>query len=73
MLAMHKDVQNKAFAEIRNCFVTANNPIDLNAVNNLPYLEMVIKETMRLFPSASIVGRYTSDKVYLGIRDEDCD
>jgi cytochrome P450 len=60
MLAMHQDVQEKLVNELREVFSTADDPIDFDVLNNLPYLEMVIKETLRLFPISAFTLRTTS-------------
>ena len=65
MLAMHKDVQGKVYDEIKS-WMENSDPSTLNDVNNLSYLEMVVKETMRLFPVGALVGRFSSGNVVLG-------
>lgn len=50
MLAMHKNVQENVVRELRGVFTAADDAVNYEALNGLPYLEMVIKETMRLFP-----------------------
>ncbi|XP_062557032.1 uncharacterized protein LOC134221879 [Armigeres subalbatus] len=59
MLAIHQDVQQKVYNEIVNVLGSRDPTI---AVNNdhlpkLIYTEMVMKETMRLFPVGPIVAR----------------
>lgn len=69
LLAMHKNIQEKAFDEVKSFFENCNEEVTLTDVNNnLTYLEMVMKETMRLFPAASMVGRYSTGSVHLGRR-----
>lgn len=69
MLAMHKNIQEKAHEEAISFFEGCNGGMNFQDVNNLPYLEMVLKETMRLFPPASMVGRYSTGTVELGCKD----
>lgn len=66
MLAMHKNVQKKAYEEVKSFFESCDDEVTLKDVNNLPYLEMTLKETMRLFPAASMVGRNSTGTVQLG-------
>ena len=66
MLAIHKSVQQKAYEEVKAVFESCNGEFTLDDVNNLPYLEMVLKETMRLYPAASMVGRQTTGPVEMG-------
>lgn len=66
MFAMFKDVQEKAYEEVEKVFSEADQEISLGDVNKLQYIEMILKETMRLFPAASVVGRQTTGTVQLG-------
>jgi cytochrome P450 len=67
MLAMHKDVQEKALKEIKTVFNNLEGEIvTLNDALKLKYLEMVVKESMRLFPPGIMVGRMTTGMVELG-------
>lgn len=66
MLAMHKEVQDKAVMELRKILGSTENIANLNITNDLFYLEMIIKEAMRLFPVGSLVCRQTSGTVSLG-------
>ena len=72
MLAIHKDMQQKAYEEVKSFFEASSEKITLNDVSNLPYVEMVLKETMRLFPAASIVGRVSTGTVELGEKTFKC-
>lgn len=57
-LAKHPDTQQKTFDEIRHVLGDdVNKPINRNQLNNLRYLELVIKETLRLYPSVPYFGR----------------
>lgn len=51
MLAMHPDVQEKAYQELWDVFGNSGRDITKPDFQNLPYLEMVIKETLRMFPT----------------------
>lgn len=57
MLAIHKDVQNKVIEEFLSVFNNFDEDVDRENLSNLKYLDAVIKETMRLFPVAPIIGR----------------
>jgi cytochrome P450 family 4 len=57
-LAKHPEVQQKAFEEIRNVIGDdVNTPVTITTLNELNYLESVIKETERLYPSVPMFGR----------------
>lgn len=51
MLAIHQDVQEKVYKEIWDIFGNSDRDITISDLSKLKYLEMVIKETLRLFPS----------------------
>lgn len=63
---MHKNVQEKAFEEVKSFFDSCNGEVTLKDVDNLPYVEMILKETMRLYPAGTMVGRFSSGSVNLG-------
>jgi cytochrome P450 len=51
MLAMHKDIQQKAYDEVKELSQCHDlNTLSYDAVAKLQYIEMIIKETLRLFP-----------------------
>jgi hypothetical protein len=72
MLAMHKKTQSKAFSEVEAFFASLSDPMTLQDASKLPYVEMVIKEAMRLFSAGSMLGRKTSADVQLGLRTVNC-
>ena len=57
MLAMHKEIQEKVVRELHEVYSSVEDPIDYDILNKLPYLEMVIKETLRLFPISAFTLR----------------
>lgn len=60
MLAMHKNVQDKLVCELREV-LGGKTEINYEILNKLSYLEMVIKETMRLIPVAAFTLRKTTE------------
>lgn len=57
-LAKHPEVQQKVFDEIRNVIGDdKETEITLQDLNNLNYLELVIKETLRMFPPVAVFAR----------------
>jgi len=54
-LAKYPEVQEKAFQEVKS--VIGQNEMTLKDLNNLSYLELVIKETMRLYSPVPFIGR----------------
>lgn len=61
MIAMHKDVEEKMVNELNEVFPSNNEPVDFDILNKLTYTEMVIKETLRLFPVAAFTLRTTTE------------
>lgn len=64
-IAKHPDVQQRCFDEIREVFADKNEPATLSHLNKLSYIELVLKETLRLFPSVPIIGRRVNEDVQL--------
>lgn len=65
-LAKHPATQQKAYAEIRNMIDDDNDkPVTLKELNDLNYLELVIKETLRMYPSVPFYGRKIRKDFYL--------
>jgi cytochrome P450 len=57
LLATHRDHQERAYAEVSSVLDGRDaTAADLAA---MPFLKMVLKETMRLYPSIPLVSRYT--------------
>lgn len=57
MLAIHQDVQERAFQEIKAAHTSQYSDTNSEVMTKLNYLEMVIRETMRLFPVGPFFGR----------------
>lgn len=58
LLARHPRVQKKLLAEIRRVYGDDfSRPCTLASLNELKYMECVIKEGLRLFPPVPIIGR----------------
>lgn len=63
-LAKHPEVQEKAFQEIVNVIGgDVNKPVTMKDLNDLNYLELVIKESLRLYPSVPIYARKIKETV----------
>ncbi|MFA0813104.1 cytochrome P450 [Microbulbifer epialgicus] len=65
LLAKHQDVQHKIQKELDN--ILGNTSASYENLKNLPYLNAVIKETMRLYPSAyALFCRRATEDVDIG-------
>jgi cytochrome P450 len=61
MLGIYKNCQQKVFDEI--CSNSHSSEFSLDFLNNFPYLEAVIKETMRLYTVVPLIMRQSSEDV----------
>ncbi|KAF0767926.1 cytochrome P450 4C1-like [Aphis craccivora] len=72
MLAHHQDVQNKAhnnvFEELQSIFLNGdqNRAPTYKDFQQMKYVEMVIKETLRLFPPLPFLGRRLDEDMQIG-------
>ncbi|KAG8200196.1 hypothetical protein JTE90_024978 [Oedothorax gibbosus] len=64
-LAKHPECQEKLYAAI-NDVVPPGQEITEENLKNIPYVQMVIKETLRLYPIASFLTRILPQKIVLG-------
>lgn len=66
-LAVYKDIQNKVYEELVQVLGRdLNRTIDLDDLPKLTYMEMVIKESMRLFPTIPFIIRQVTEDIQLG-------
>ncbi|CAH1382825.1 unnamed protein product [Tenebrio molitor] len=65
MLAMHQDVQRKAYQEMLDIFGNNTRDPTLDDLKRMIYLERVIKETMRLFPVGPVLFRKVLEDVVI--------
>jgi cytochrome P450 family 4 len=60
-IAKHRDVQQKLTKEIED--ILGDGEITFKSLNEFKYLDLVIKETLRLYPPAPIISRRTFEEV----------
>lgn len=65
LLGCYPDVQEKVFDELNCIFNGTDRPPTLADLNEMKYLERVIKESMRIFPPVPTLGRILSEDVQL--------
>ncbi|KAH8419833.1 hypothetical protein KR009_003099 [Drosophila setifemur] len=66
LLARHPEVQARVFQEIRDVIGDDKEaPINMQSLGELKYLECVIKESLRLYPSVPMIGRHINEDIVL--------
>lgn len=67
-IAKYPEVQKKLFQEIRDVLGDdKTKPVGLKELNEFHYMELVIKETLRLYPSVPIIGRGIKDDIVISM------
>ncbi|XP_061938628.1 cytochrome P450 4C1-like [Apis cerana] len=65
LLAEHKDIQNRIRTEVKAVIDENGGKLNMSTLQNLPYLERCIKETLRLYPSVPLISRKLEGDVKL--------
>jgi cytochrome P450 len=66
LLAQNPTIQEKLFEEINAQYPTFDEPLTLEILNRMTYLELAIKETLRLIPIVPFLGREVKEDFDLG-------
>ncbi|XP_054984130.1 cytochrome P450 4V2-like [Sorex araneus] len=66
LLGHHPEVQKKVDQELEEVFGKSHRPVTVEDLRRLKYLECVIKETLRLFPSVPLFGRQLNEDCVIG-------
>ena len=66
MIGSHPEVQKKIHEEIDKVLGHSNRPITQDDMRELKYLECVIKETLRLYPSVAYFARKPTEDAVCG-------
>ncbi|XP_049865758.1 cytochrome P450 4C1-like [Pectinophora gossypiella] len=65
MLARHQDVQLKVYDELKEVFGDSTRSLTAEDLPRLQYLDLVLKESLRLYPPAPVVLRKVEEDVKL--------
>lgn len=65
-IAKHPEFQEKIVEELNTVLGSSENTLRFTDLGKLKYLEQCIKESMRLYPTAPIIGRTLGEDVQLG-------
>lgn len=65
LLAEHKDIQDRVRTEINTVMPGVSAKFTMTSLQNLPYLDRCLKETMRLYPSVHFISRIAAEDVKL--------
>ncbi|XP_051892533.1 cytochrome P450 4V2-like [Pristis pectinata] len=66
LLGSHPDVLKKVQEELNDVFGNTDRTPSMDDLKNLLYLQCVIKESLRLYPSVPIIGRTLLEDCYIG-------
>uniref|UniRef100_A0A8C3SNY2 Cytochrome P450 n=1 Tax=Chelydra serpentina TaxID=8475 RepID=A0A8C3SNY2_CHESE len=65
LLGCHPEAQKKVHRELDEVFGNSDRPVTMDDVKKLRYLECVVKEALRLFPSVPFFARTTSEDCHI--------
>ncbi|XP_026675536.1 cytochrome P450 4C1-like isoform X1 [Ceratina calcarata] len=65
LLAEHPQIQDRARTEVKKIMEASNGKLAMSDLQKLPYLEMCIKESLRLYPVAPFLSRSLEEAVTL--------
>ena len=69
LIGLHDDVQEKIYEEMKEIFGNdMKKTATFRDLNEMKYLERVIKETLRIYPSVPNISRKMNEDIVIGKR-----
>lgn len=65
LLAMNQNAQNKLYDELKSVLKTCNDHVCNDKMSQMPYLDLVIKESLRLLPLTFMLSRKVTEPLKL--------
>lgn len=65
MLAMHPKIDETLYSEITE-YYKIDNDLNYETVKKMPYLDMVVKEVLRLFPVVPVTAKESLCDTFVG-------
>lgn len=66
-LGQHPEVQKKLFKAIKDVFGSdTGDSVTYQQLQEVTYLDFVVKEALRLYPPIPAIGRYIEEDIHLG-------
>lgn len=67
LLGFHEEIQDKAYEELNRIFQNdLKRAPTMRDLNEMKYLERIIKEALRIYPSVPLIGRILDDDAQCG-------
>jgi cytochrome P450 family 4 len=66
LLGIYPDIQEKLANELETIFITANEEVTDDHLKQMNYMNLIIKEALRIWPAIAMISRTPSADITLG-------